>query len=45
MDNIEFGKMLAALRHNKKMNQSELASKLEVSVSAISKWETGSSFS
>lgn len=45
MDNKEFGEMLAALRRNKKMSQSELASELEVSVSAISKWETGVSHS
>lgn len=44
MNNKEFGQLLAALRHSKNMSQSELASKLGVSTSSVSKWENGKNY-
>ena len=41
MDNIVFGKFVAALRTEKGMTQAELAQQLHVTNKAVSKWETG----
>jgi len=39
--NLEFGKNLKTLRHQKDLTQDELAQKLSLSVQAISRYETG----
>lgn len=44
MDNIVFGKFVAALRTEKGMTQAELAQQLHVTNKAVSKWETGKGF-
>lgn len=41
MDRYVTGAVIRRLRENKKMTQSELAEKLNVSDKAVSKWETG----
>lgn len=41
MNATYLGKLIKALRKQEQMKQAELASKLGVSISAISKWETG----
>jgi len=41
MDIANLGKLIKTLRKEKKMTQEDLASKLGVTISAISKWETG----
>ena len=41
VDNIAFGKFIAALRTEKGMTQAELAQQLHVTNKAVSKWETG----
>lgn len=41
-NNLEIGKQLAQLRHQKQWTQAQLADKLNVSRQAVSKWETGS---
>ena len=41
MDIASLGKLIKTLRKEKKMTQEDLASKLGVTISAISKWETG----
>ena len=41
MKSCEFGKLLRLARLQKNMTQEKLASELSVTVSAISKWETG----
>jgi len=42
--NLEFGKNLKALRHQKDLTQDELAQKLSLSVQAISRYETGAAY-
>ena len=42
--NLEFGKNLKKLRHQKDMTQDELAQKLSLSVQAISRYETGTAY-
>lgn len=44
MDKFAFGKLLTKLRQRDNMTQSDLADALNVSVSAVSKWETGKNF-
>lgn len=44
MDKSEFGKLLTKLRQRDNMTQSDLASVLDVSVSAVSKWENGKNY-
>lgn len=44
MDKTEFGKLLIGLRRRDNMTQSDLANALGVSVSAVSKWETGKNY-
>lgn len=44
MDKFAFGKLLTKLRQRNNMTQSDLADALNVSVSAVSKWETGKNF-
>ena len=44
MTALEFGKRISDLRNEKKLTQSELAEKLNVSTQAVSKWETGVGF-
>lgn len=39
MDQIKIGEFISNLRKEKKMSQKDLADKLRVSVSAVSKWE------
>ena len=41
MNKFAFGKLLTKLRQRDNMTQSDLADALNVSVSAVSKWETG----
>lgn len=41
MDQIKIGEFISSLRKEKKMSQKDLADKLNVSVSAVSKWERG----
>lgn len=41
MDIVGLGKLIKTLRKEKNMTQEDLASKLGVTISAISKWETG----
>lgn len=41
MNNHEFGKLLKLARQRKNWTQEQLASELAVTVSAVSKWETG----
>ncbi len=41
MDMVQFGKLIKTLRQQQNMKQEEFASKLGVSISAVSKWETG----
>ena len=41
MNQVKIGKFIAECRKNKKMTQSELAEKLNITDRAISKWETG----
>ena len=41
MDQIKIGKFIAECRKNKKMTQSELADKLNVTDKTISRWENG----
>lgn len=40
-DKISFGENLRSLRHNQKLNQAELAGRLNVSQNTISNWENG----
>ncbi len=42
--NLEFGKNLKMIRHQKDMTQDELAEKLSLSVQAISRYETGMAY-
>ena len=42
--NLEFGKNLKTLRHQKDLTQDELAQKLSLSVQAISRYETGAAY-
>ena len=42
--NLEFGKNLKRLRHQKDLTQDELAQKLSLSVQAISRYETGAAY-
>ena len=44
MDLNKTGKYLKKLREENNLTQSDIASKLGVSVQAVSKWETGKSF-
>ena len=44
MNASDLGKRISDLRNEKKMTQTELADKLNVSTQAISKWETGAGF-
>lgn len=41
MNNYEFGRLLKLARQQKNLTQEQLASQLDVTVSAISKWENG----
>lgn len=41
MDQIKIGEFISSLRKEKKMSQKDLADKLNVSISAVSKWERG----
>lgn len=41
MDQVKIGKFIAQCRKNKKLTQSQLAEKLNITDRAISKWETG----
>ena len=41
MNQVKIGKFIAECRKNKKLTQSELAEKLNITDRAISKWETG----
>ncbi len=41
MTATDFGSRIASLRNEKKLTQTELAEKLNVSTQAVSKWETG----
>ncbi|MBO5477245.1 MAG: helix-turn-helix transcriptional regulator [Clostridia bacterium] len=43
MDQIKIGKFISECRKNKKLTQSQLAEKLDITDRAISKWETGKS--
>ena len=45
MDRYVTGSVIRRLRESKKMTQEELAEKIHVSGKAVSKWETGDSFS
>ncbi|MBQ8746294.1 MAG: helix-turn-helix transcriptional regulator [Clostridia bacterium] len=44
MTPTDFGSRIASLRNEKKLTQTELAEKLNVSTQAVSKWETGAGF-
>lgn len=44
MDNVRFGAFIAQLRKERNMTQKELASRLNVTDKAVSKWETGKGF-
>ena len=44
MDNIKTGNLIKELRIEKELTQKELAEKLSVSTSAVSKWENGKGF-
>ena len=44
MTATDFGSRIASLRNEKKLTQTELAEKLNVSTQAVSKWETGAGF-
>ena len=41
MNQVKIGKFIAQCRRNKKLTQSQLAEKLNITDRAISKWETG----
>ena len=43
MDQIKIGRFISECRKNKKLTQSQLAEKLDITDRAISKWETGKS--
>ena len=43
MDQIEIGKFIAKCRKEKKLTQTQLAEKLNITDRAVSKWETGKS--
>ena len=42
---MDMGDKLRALRREKKLTQEQLAEYLQISSQAVSKWETGDSFS
>ena len=44
MDNIQFGRFVAQLRKEQNLTQKELAERLHVTDKAVSKWETGLSY-
>ncbi|MBE6538095.1 MAG: helix-turn-helix transcriptional regulator [Ruminococcaceae bacterium] len=44
MNSVDFGKKICMLRKKQGMTQAELASRLNVSDKAISKWERGAGF-
>lgn len=44
MNNINFGKIVAKLRKEKRMTQCDLAKMLNISDKAVSKWESGSGY-
>lgn len=44
MDNIRFGAFVAQLRKEQDLTQKELADRLHVTDKAVSKWETGLSY-
>ena len=44
MDNIQFGAFVAQLRKEQDLTQKELADRLHVTDKAVSKWETGLSY-
>ena len=44
MDQLKIGKFIKEKRKEKKITQSELAEKLNVTDRAVSKWENGLSF-
>ena len=44
MNSKDFGKIVADLRKGKRLTQSELAEKLNISNKAISRWETGEGY-
>ena len=44
MDNIRFGAFVAQLRKEQVLTQKELADRLHVTDKAVSKWETGLSY-
>ena len=41
MDQIKIGKFIAACRHEQNLTQAELATRLNITDRAVSKWETG----